>query len=243
MEAKENKRFPYFKIFLGLLCILAVVLVALLVEKNIKSAVKDVTINKSSVSSESVRFTNVKPLSTKIMSVRASDGSYRLAFDDCLSCYYNEGVRAHFTDTGVSVVCDNCGCETFYDNMGLISDECTPIPILSDYIIETADSITVPKDFLERAKEMLDVLRIGKGNYANIYSGADYMNMEITEASDIAVSYDDGDDEDGAPADPVDIDELLLRTEDITKLYNGYLNDVTINASQSDIGVFDACYR
>lgn len=243
MEAKENKRFPYFKIFLGLLCILAVVFVALLVEKNIKSAVKDVTINKSSVSSESVSFKNVKPLSTKIMTVRASDGSYRLAFDDCLSCYYNEGVRAHFTDTGVSVVCDNCGCETFYDDMGLISDECTPIPILSDYITETADSITVPKDFLERAKEMLDVLRIGKGNYANIYSGADYMNMEITEASDIAVSYDDGNEADTTPADPADIDELLLRTEDITKLYNGYLNDVTINASQSDIGVFDACYR
>ena len=243
MEAKENKRFPYFKIFLGLLCILAVVLVALLVEKNIKSAVKDVTINKSSVSSESVSFKNVKPLSTKIMTVRASDGSYRLAFDDCLSCYYNEGVRAHFTDTGVSVVCDNCGCETFYDDMGLISDECTPIPNLSDYITETADSITVPKDYLERAKEMLDVLRIGKGNYANIYSGADYMNMEITEASDIAVSYDDGNEADTTPADPADIDELLLRTEDITKLYNGYLNDVTINASQSDIGVFDACYR
>ena len=239
----ETKRFPYFKVFLGLLCILAVVLVALLVEKAIGSAVKDVVIEKSSIG-ENVRFVNVKPLSTKIMAVRTSEGEYRLAFDDCLSCYYNEGVRAHFSDSGESVICDNCGCETFYDDMGLISDECTPIPILSDYIVEDENTITIPKDFLERCKEMLDVLRIGKGNYANIYGGADFMNMEITEASDIAVSYDDNDPEDEESAvDPVSLDDLLLRTEEITKLYNGYINEVTINASQSDIGIYTACYK
>lgn len=243
MNADETKKFPYFKLFLGLLCVLAIVLGAFLVEKAIGSAVKDVTIDKADIG-ETVRFINVRPLSTKIMAVRASDGSCRLAFEECLSCYYNEGVRAHFTDTGKSVVCDNCGCETFYDDLGVLSDECTPIPILSGYVTEDETAITVPKDFLERCKEVLDVLRIGKGNYANIYDGGDYMNMDITEASDVAVSYDDGEaDEDNGPADPAEIDRLLSRSEDITKLYNGYLNDVTLNASQSDIGVFDACYK
>ncbi len=244
MEEKQTKRFPYFKIFLGLLCVLAVVLIALMLERTIGSSVKDVVIDKAKVT-DGAYFKNVRPLSTKIITVRASDGSYRLAFDDCLSCYYNDGVRAHFSDTGESLVCDNCGCETFYDDLGLISDECTPIPILAEYITSDDETITVPKAFLERCKEMLDVLRIGKGNYANIYTGADYRNMEITEASDVAVSYDDDDGGEAAEgADgPVDVDELRLRTEEITKLYQGYLNDVTLNASQSDIGVYGACYR
>ncbi len=244
MDEKQAKRFPYFKIFLALLCVLAVALTAFMMEKTIGSSVKDVEISKAKIT-DGAYFKSVRPLSTKIIAVKASDGSYRLAFDDCLSCYYNEGVRAHFTDTGESLVCGNCGCETFYDDLGLISDECTPIPILGEYITQDDETITVPKDFLERCKEMLDVLRIGKGNYANIYTGADYRNMEITEASDVAVSYDDDDGKaaDEAQADAVDVDELLLRTEDITKLYQGYLNDVTLNASQSDIGVYGACYR
>ncbi len=240
---KETKRFPFFKLFLGLLCVAALAVGAFAVERAIGSSVKDVVIDKASLT-EKITFIKVKPLSTKIMAVKTADGAVRLAFDECLSCYYNDGVASSFTDTGESVVCDNCGCETFYEDMGLLSDECTPIPILADYIVDNGKTVTVPKDFLERCKEMLDVLRSGKGNYATVYGQTDFMNMEITEASDAAVRYDDSSDEnDFLPADPVSVDDLLRRTEDITKLYNGYLNDVTINASQSDIGAYTACYK
>ncbi len=239
MDSKENRRFPYFKIFLGILCVAAVVVSAFAIEKTISTAVKDVVIRKADIG-DGVKFVKVKPLSTSIMAVRLPDGTYRLAFNECLSCYYNDGVQSNFTDTGESVICDNCGCETHYEDMGLLSDECTPIPILADYITETDDSIIIPKDFLERCKEMLDVLRIGKGNYATVYGQTDFMNMEITEASDAAVSFDDGSD---SEKEPVSLEELLQRTETITKLYNGYLNDVTINASQSDIGTYTACYK
>lgn len=242
MEVKETKKFPYFKIFLGILCLIAVAVAAFAVEKTISTSVKDVVINKSDITGE-VSYIRVRPLSTRIMAVRDSEGGCRLAFEECFSCYYNDGVNSTFTDTGESVICDNCGCETYYDDMGLLSDGCTPIPILKDYIIDGAQTITIPKDFLERCKEMLDVLRIGKGNYANVYGRtADYMNMEITEASDMAVSYDDGE-SDAPQSEYVTVDELWDRVEDITKLYNGYQNDVTINASQSDIGIFTACYK
>ncbi len=237
MDANQTKRFPFFKLFLGLLAIIAVVVGAVMVEKNISKAVKDVTINKSEISGH-IKYIKVKPLSTRIMAVKTDDGEIHLAFDECLSCYYNNGVKGSFSDTGESVVCSECGCETFYEDMGLLSDECTPIPILADYTVESADTVTVPKEFLETCKDALNVLRSGKGNYKSIYGESDFRNMEITEASDAAVAYDAPDNE----ADEIDVDALLSRTEDITKLYNGYLNDVTLNASQSDIGVYTACY-
>ncbi|MGN1097406.1 MAG: Fe-S-containing protein [Clostridia bacterium] len=242
MEQNETKRFPYFKVFLGLLAVVAIVIGAMAVEKTISSSVKDVVIDKSTLSTDKVSFIKVKPLDTRIMAVIAEDGTVRLAFDECLSCYYNDGVKGNFEDSGESVVCDQCGCETFYEDMGLLSDECTPIPILSDYITEDETTITIPKAFLESCKEMLDVLRSGKGNYATVYGQSDFMNMEITEASDAAVQFDN-DGENIAPASEVTVDDLLNRTENITKLYNGYLNDVTINASQSDIGAYSACYK
>ncbi len=242
MEHSEVKRFPYFKVFLGLLAVVAIALGAMAVEKTISSSVKDVEIDKASLSADKVAFIKVSPLSTRVMAVIADDGTVRLAFDECLSCYYNDGVKGKFKDTGKGVECDKCGCETLYSDMGLLSDECTPIPILNDYIEQNDKTVVIPKAFLENCKEMLDVLRSGKGNYATVYGDKDFRNMEITEASDVAVQYDvDGQNE--VPEKTVTVDDLYNRAENITKLYNGYLNDVTINASQSDIGAYTACYK
>lgn len=236
MSSNDTKRFPFFKVILTLMVIAAVIVTALAVERTISKSVKDVVIEKTSIGSK-VQYIKVKPLSTKIMAVRTPEGDIRLAFDECLSCYYNDGIKGSFSDTGSGVVCSECGCETAYEDMGILSDECTPIPILAEYVIDNGDTITIPKAFLETCKDALDTLRSGKGNYANIYGDSDFRNMEITEASDAAVPYSEQDGE------TVSIDDLLNRTEDITKLYNGYLNDVTINASQSDIGIYTACYK
>lgn len=238
-ETSEAKRFPYFKIFLGLLAIAVIIFGAFSVEKAIGETVRDVNIKKSSLSADKVTFRGVKPLDTKIMAVIASDGTVRLAFDDCLSCYYNDGVRAHFKDTGTSVVCDNCGCETLYDDIGILSYECTPYPILNDYIIEDDTTVEIRSDFLEECKDMLGVLRSGKGNYATVYPESDYMNMEITEGGDRAVEYDTSG-EISVPQQPVTVDSLLNRTENITKLFNGYQDDITMKASHEDIAAFEA---
>lgn len=238
MGKTDTKRFPFFKVFLSLLAIVAIIVCAFAVEKTIGKSVKDVVIQKADIGSD-VKYIKVKPLSTRIMAVRDSEGEIRLAFDECLSCYYNDGVKGSFSQTENGVVCSECGCETALDDMGVLSDECTPIPILKEYVLEDADTITIPKDFLEECKAALDILRSGKGNYASIYKDADFRNMEITEASDVAVPYND----DESKEEAVSVEELLDRTETITKLYNGYLNEVTINASQSDIGIYTACYK
>ncbi len=235
----ETKRFPYFKLLLGVLAVAIICFGAFSVEKAIGNTVRDVNIKKSSLSTDKVTFRSVKPLDTKIMAVIASDGTVRLAFDDCLSCYYNDGVRAHYTDTGTSVVCDNCGCETMYDDLGVLSYECTPYPILSDYIYEDDTTLEIRKDFLEECKDMLGVLRSGKGNYATVYPESDYMNMEITEGGDRAVEYDTSG-EISVPQQPVTVDYLLNRTETITKLFNGYQDDVTMNSDHDDIAAFES---
>lgn len=238
----ETKRFPYFKIFLGLLAVAVIVFGAFSVEKAIGNTVRDVNIKKSSLSTDKVTFRSVKPLDTDIMAVIASDGTVRLAFNDCLSCYYNDGVRAHFTDTGKSVICDNCGCETLYDDMGILNYECTPYPILSDYVIEDDTTIEVRSDFLEECRDMLNVLRSGKGNYATVYPESDYMNMEITEGGDRAVEFDTSG-EISVPRQPVTVDSLLNRTEEITKLFDGYQDDITMKSSHDDIAAFEALHE
>lgn len=240
-EKIEAKRFPYFKLLLGIIAVAVIVFGALAVENAIGNTVREVNIKKSTLSKDKVTFYSVKPLDTQIMAVIASDGTIRLAFNDCLSCYYNDGVRAHFTDTGVSVVCDNCGCETFYDDMGLLSYECTPYPILSDYIYEDDTHVAIHADFLEECKDMLNLLRSGPGKYATVYPESDYMNMEITEGGDAAVEFDTSG-EFSVPAQPVTDESLWNRAEDITKLYNGYLDDVTMNSSHKDIEAFGKLY-
>lgn len=241
-ELNEKKRFPYFKVILGIIAVVAIVFGGIGIERIIDTSVKDVNIKKTSLSADKVKFINVKPLDTKIMAVIASDGTVRTAFDDCLSCYYNDGVRAHFTDTGKSVVCDNCGCETFYDDMGILSYECTPYPILSDYRDEDDHTIMIRADFLEECKDMLGVLRSGKGNYATVYPESDYMNMAITEGGDRAVQYDTSGDT-FVPEQPVTTESLSSRAEEITKLYNGYLEDVTMYASTEDASEYDEIYK
>ncbi len=241
-EANEKKRFPFFKLLLGIIAVAAIIFGAVAVERNIDKTVRDVNVNKSALSSEKVTYFSVKPLNTRIMAVKASDGTVRLAFEECLSCYYNNGVKSKYADKNGSVVCSNCGCVTYYDDMGVLSYECTPYPILSDYIIEDDHTITVPKDFLEECLNMLEVLRSGKGNYASVYPESEYMNMEITEGGDRAVQYDTSGDN-FVPEQPVTAESLSNKAEAIAKLYNGYLDSVTLYSSTEDIAAYDELYK
>ncbi len=241
---QKTKRFPFFKIFIGILGLIAVLAVAIGAEKHISSIIKDVNIKKDNLSTEEVTFFDVTPLDTQIMAVIASDGTCRLAFNECLSCHYNDGVKATFTDdTERKIVkCTNCGCETAYDDLGILREDCTPIPILNDYIVIDDHTIMIPKEFLTDCKTMFDVIRSGKNNYATVYDTYDYMNMEITEAGDAPVSYD-RDGEIFVPAKPIRTDDLYNRAESITKLYNGYVDGVSVNAPADVIESFTQTYK
>ncbi len=239
--AVEKKRFPYFKAILGVIIVAAIVLIGIAVEKLIPKTVRDVNINKKELSAEKVTYFNVKPLGTRIMAVIAGDGTVRLAFEECLSCYYNDRGKVKFKDTGSSVVCEGCGCETTYDEMGLLSSDCTPYPILSDYRIEDDHTIMVQKDFLESCKTLLDDFRSKAENPHWIYPESEYMNMEISENDDLAVKYDEGGDP-YVPESPVTTESLNNRAEDITKLYNGYESYVTLYSSAEDMAAFSELY-
>ena len=241
-EKIEKKGFPFFKVLLGIIAVAAIILAAFAVEKAIGDTVRDINISKSALSKDKITYYPVKPLDTRIMAVIASDGTVRLAFEECLNCYYNDGVDATFTDTGTSVICDNCGCETTYDNIGLLRDDCGPYPILNSYVIEDDRTITIQKDFLEQCGEMLATLRSGPGNYGSVYDDEEYMNMEITEGSDRAVRYDT----DGGfviPDQPVTLESLVNRSESILSLYTNTQSDVTMLASQEDIAAYDKLYK
>ncbi len=241
---QKAKHFPYSKIFIGILGLIAVFVAAISAEKYISSIVKDVNIKKDKLSTEKVTYFDVAPLDTQVIGVIASDDTCRLAFNECLSCHYNDGIKATFTDDPERkvVTCTNCGCETAYDDLGILREDCTPIPILNDYIVIDDHTIMIPKEFLDDCKTMFDVIRSGKNNYATVYDTYDYMNMEITEAGDTPVSYD-RDGEIFVPTKPIRTDDLYNRAESITKLYTGYVDGVSVNAPADVIESFTQTYK
>lgn len=241
-EKVEKKHFPFFKVLIGIIAIIAIALIAFGLERAIGNTIRDVNIKKDKLSGTNITYTSVKPLDTRIMAIIASDGSVRLAFEECLSCYYNYGVKSTFTDTGTSVICDNCHCETPYDNIGILMEECTPYPILNEYYIEDDHTIMIPKDFLEHCSEILALYRKGPGNYTPIYGDEDYTNMAITEGGDRALQYD----MDGgvrAPGHTNPYEELEYRNEQISGIYNIYKEDVNMYASQEDRNTFEALFK
>ena len=159
---QESNRNRKKKMLLGIIAVIILVIVSVMLEKQINSKPKDVLINKEEIS-ETAKFISLKPLDTNIIAVKAADGSYRLAFDDCEGCYVQFGVHSkykiNFDNTGL--VCKKCKHEVSYEDMAF-SEECKPVPIHTAEIIQEEDKFIIPSEYLERKKQELDGMREGK---------------------------------------------------------------------------------
>ncbi len=166
----ENRKARKRKYLIGIIAVAALILFAVLFEKNINSKLQDITIMKSEISDEKAIFIPVKQLDTNIIAVKVNDGSYRLAFDDCTGCYLQFGKHGSFENNSdnTGLICKNCESEVMYEEMGFLPEESMPYPIIESEISSLEDRFVLGADYLEAKKLTIEDMR--KGKVANDYS-------------------------------------------------------------------------
>jgi hypothetical protein len=166
-EHSKNRR---KKLLFGVIAVVILISVAFLLENQINSKPTEVTIMKSEISEEKAVFIPLKKLDTNIIAVKATDGSYRLAFDDCIGCYHQFGKHFSFTNNSdnTGLICKNCKSEVMYDEMGYLTEESMPYPIAEVEITSLEDRFIISADYLEGKKQALEEMRRGKlvNNYS-----------------------------------------------------------------------------
>lgn len=166
-EHSKNRR---KKLLFGVIAVAILISVAFLLENQINSKPTEVTIMKSEISEEKAVFIPLKKLDTNIIAVKATDGSYRLAFDDCIGCYHQFGKHFSFKNNSdnTGLICKNCKSEVMYDEMGYLTEESMPYPIAEVEITSLEDRFIISAEYLEGKKQVLEEMRRGKlvNNYS-----------------------------------------------------------------------------
>ncbi|MDR1875701.1 MAG: DUF2318 domain-containing protein [Synergistaceae bacterium] len=86
----------------------------------------------------------------EIIAVKAPDGTNRTAFNTCQVCYGSG--RGYYKQDGGVLVCQNCGNRFRMSDVEVTRGGCNPLPITPKYKIVDEKGITIPRDFLLRAK-------------------------------------------------------------------------------------------
>jgi uncharacterized membrane protein len=86
----------------------------------------------------------------EVFAVRAPDGTIRTAFNTCQVCYGSG--RAYYEQQGDVFVCQNCGNPFKASQIEIVRGGCNPVPITAKYKTADEEGITIPRDFLVRAK-------------------------------------------------------------------------------------------
>lgn len=118
-----------------------------------QSESKDLVISVGDVS-EKALFIPVKAdgVDMEVIAVQAPDGSIRTAFNTCQVCF--DSGRGYYVQEGDELVCQNCGNRFPMDEVEITRGGCNPVPIPEDLKTVTADTITIPYDLLQQAKEL-----------------------------------------------------------------------------------------
>lgn len=88
----------------------------------------------------------------EILSVKASDGTIRTAFNTCQVCYASG--RGYYVQEGDFLKCQNCGNRFGMDDIEIAKGGCNPVPIFNDWKTETETMITIPKDLFVEAESI-----------------------------------------------------------------------------------------
>jgi uncharacterized membrane protein len=104
--------------------------------------------------SETAVFYPVEVDGTKmeIFAVKAPDGTIRTAFNTCQVCYGSG--RGYYKQENGVFVCQNCGNRFRTSDIERVRGGCNPLPITSKYKSADETGITIPRDFLVRAKRV-----------------------------------------------------------------------------------------
>lgn len=114
---------------------------------------QDLVIPVSDISDKAL-FIPVKAdgVNMEVIAVQAPDGSIRTAFNTCQVCF--DSGKGYYKQEGDELVCQNCGNRFPMDEVEVTKGGCNPVPIPEELKIVTAESITIPYDLLQQAKEL-----------------------------------------------------------------------------------------
>lgn len=106
--------------------------------------------------SETPSFYGYNELGNKmeVITVKASDGSIRTAFNTCQVCYSSG--RGYYELEGNVLVCQNCENKFGIDDIEVTRGGCNPIPIEKENKIVDDTSITIEKLFFEETEEIFE---------------------------------------------------------------------------------------
>jgi uncharacterized membrane protein len=86
----------------------------------------------------------------EVLAVQAPDGTIRTAFNTCQVCYASG--RGYYKQSGTSLVCQNCGNRFRMSRVEVASGGCNPVPIFAENKTVSKTSITISKEFLQKAR-------------------------------------------------------------------------------------------
>ncbi|MDR0765065.1 MAG: DUF2318 domain-containing protein [Synergistaceae bacterium] len=86
----------------------------------------------------------------EVFAVKAPDGTIRTAFNTCQVCY--DSGAGYYAQEGDVFVCRNCGNRFSTSDIEIVKGGCNPVPILPEHKTADENGITIPKEFLARAK-------------------------------------------------------------------------------------------
>ena len=108
----------------------------------------NLVIQKAAVGSDAVFVDyDAKGTAMQVIAVKASDGTFRTAFNTCQVCQGSP--YAYFEQSGNKLVCQNCKNQFLMSQVEKERGGCNPAPITAEDKKETADTITISKEVLD----------------------------------------------------------------------------------------------
>lgn len=93
----------------------------------------------------------VEGVEMEMFAVKAPDGTIRTAFNTCQVCY--DSGRGYYVQEGDTLVCQNCGNRFQLGDVEKVKGGCNPLPIVAEYKTVDENTITIPYELFQAAKE------------------------------------------------------------------------------------------
>jgi uncharacterized membrane protein len=88
----------------------------------------------------------------EVLAVKTADGTIRTAFNTCQVCYASG--RGYFVQQETVLVCQNCGRRYRMNQVERQAGGCNPVPIFPADKTVTASTVTISKEYLQKAKSI-----------------------------------------------------------------------------------------
>ena len=144
--------------FAAVLLVAGTTLFAQNVELNLRKPViadRDLVIQTADITGNALFFpVDIDGVRMEVLAVRAPDGTIRTAFNTCQVCYASG--RGYFVQTGMVLVCQNCGNRYRMNQIERRAGGCNPVPIFPVNKTVTPDTITISREYLRQTKAIFE---------------------------------------------------------------------------------------